>query len=78
MEEFNAMQNPQVCADRPEIEVSPDLLEEASSLFLSTPFPRLHDALYVLHTLAEFLKDRPAMAYELERIAAYMVEETPL
>ena len=73
--------NPPVCADldaRPEWpDVSEDLLEEASSLFLMTPFPRLHDALYVLHTLAEFLKDRPAMAYELERVAAYLVEETP-
>jgi len=73
--------NPPVCADidtRPEWpDVSEDLLEEASSLFLMTPFPRLHDAIYVLHTLAEFLSDRPAMAYELERVAAYLVEETP-
>lgn len=58
-------------------DVSEDLVEEASSLFLATPFPRLHDALYVLHILAEFLKDRPTMAYELERVAAYLVEETP-
>lgn len=81
--------NPPVCADAETIidliergdmeyahpEVSDDLIEEANSLRLQNPFPRLRDALYVLAVLADFIGDRPAMVTELDRISDYLERE---
>lgn len=76
LEEFSALGTP-FCTDNlgtginPN-EVSDELVEEANTLRLAKPFPRLQDALYVLAVLADFIDDRPAMVHELDRISDYL------
>lgn len=64
--------NPPFCADPHD--VSHDLVEEANTLRLHPPFPRIKDALYVLNVLADLIGERPGMVYELDRIADYLEE----
>lgn len=74
LEEFNALGTP-FCADMDPAGVSDDLVEEANSLRLQSPFPHLKAALYVLAVLADLIGDRPAMVHELDRIADYLERE---
>lgn len=55
-------------------EVSDDLVTEANTLRMAEPFPRLHDALYILAVLADFVGNRAEIATELDRIADYLRE----
>ena len=77
MEEFNALGTP-FCADLDPAtsdDFNAALVEEANSLRLQNPFPRLRDALYVLTVLADLIGDRPAMVTELDRISDYLERE---
>lgn len=74
LEEFNALGMP-FCADMDPAGVSDALVEEANSLRMGSPFPRLKSALYVLAVLADFIGDRPAMVHELDRIADHLERE---